>query len=63
MIYVSGRQRKQGEMNGKSGNLNNLVRLLYPEGISVPLNEVIAVFDADQVGECDGLSEKICCLF
>lgn len=49
MIYVSGRQRKTGEMNGKSGNLNNLVRLLYPEGTPVPLNEVIAVFDADQV--------------
>lgn len=49
MLYVSGRQRKAGETNGKSGNLNNLVRLLYPEGTPVPLNEVIAVFDADQV--------------
>ena len=29
-VYVSGRQRPKGEMNGKSGNLNNCARQLYP---------------------------------
>ena len=30
VVYVSGRYRKKGEMNGKSGNLNNVARQLYP---------------------------------
>ena len=30
VVYVSGRVRRQGEMNGKSGNLNNCARQLYP---------------------------------
>ena len=29
--YVSGRKRPSGEMNGKSGNLNNVVAQMYPE--------------------------------
>lgn len=29
--YVSGRKRASGEMNGKSGNLNNVVAQMYPE--------------------------------
>ena len=38
VVYVSGRYRKKGEMNGKSGNLNNVARQLYP-GVSrsIPL--------------------------
>ena len=47
-IYVSGRQRASGEMNGKSGNLNNCCRQIYPEGCTIPANEVICVMDADQ---------------
>ena len=30
VVYVSGRTRRNGEMNGKSGNLNNCARQLYP---------------------------------
>ena len=30
VVYVSGRFRKATEMNGKSGNLNNVARQLYP---------------------------------
>lgn len=36
-------------MNGKSANINNAVRQVYPEGRAIPLTEVICVFDADQV--------------
>lgn len=35
VVYVSGRYRKKGEMNGKSGNLNNVARQLYP-AVSLP---------------------------
>ena len=49
VVYVSGRRRAAGEMNGKSGNLNNCMTQIYPEGEPVPYNELICVFDADQV--------------
>ena len=49
-VYVSGRVRAKGEMNGKSGNVNNLCSQLYPPGLPIPGNEVLCVFDADQVG-------------
>ena len=48
-IYVSGRTRAPNEMNGKSGNLNNCCRQIYPEGCTIPANEVICIMDADQV--------------
>ena len=48
VVYVSGRKRPPGEMNGKSGNLNNVAAQLYPKGMFVPGTELIAVFDADQ---------------
>ena len=38
-----------GEMNGKSGNLNNCLTQVYPEGVPVPSNELTCIFDADQV--------------
>ena len=41
--------RPKGEMNGKSGNLNNCCSQLYPEGTPIPGTELIVVFDADQV--------------
>ena len=47
--YVSGRKRPSGEINGKSGNLNNVFRQIYKENVPIPGNEVLAVFDADQV--------------
>ncbi|BDA41271.1 Cellulose synthase 1 [Coccomyxa sp. Obi] len=49
VVYVSGRFRKNGEMNGKSGNLNNCARQIYPPGVPIPGNELICIFDADQV--------------
>lgn len=48
LVYVSGRTRPAGEINGKSGNLNNALDLIYPPGVEVPLDEIICVFDADQ---------------
>lgn len=50
-VYVSGRTRAKDEMNGKSGNLNNVCKQIYPEGCSIPFNEVICVMDADQVAD------------
>ena len=38
-----------GEMNGKSGNVNNVCSQMYPPGTRVPGSELICVFDADQV--------------
>ena len=34
VVYVSGRARKPGEMNGKSGNLNFCAAQLYPKARS-----------------------------
>lgn len=53
VIYVSGRVRKKGEMNGKSGNMNNVLMQIYPNGSFIPSNELIAVFDADQIAKPD----------
>ena len=49
MVYVCGRQRRPGEMNGKSANLNACLNQIYPAGADVPANEIVCIFDADQV--------------
>ena len=49
VIYVSGRKREPGEMNGKSGNINNCCSQIYPRGVKIPSNELVCIFDADQV--------------
>ena len=49
IVYVSGRRRAMGEMNGKSANLNNCLSYLYPAGTTIPANELVCIFDADQV--------------
>ena len=51
-VYVSGRTRAKGESNGKSGNLNNVFAQIYPADheLDIPGNEVLCIFDADQVG-------------
>lgn len=36
-------------MNGKSANINNAAKQIYPAGHDIPLTEVLCVFDADQV--------------
>ena len=46
---MSGRKRPPGEMNGKSGNINNCCSQIYPKGTKIPTNEVVCIFDADQV--------------
>ena len=48
-VYVSGRSRPKGETNGKSGNLNNVFGQIYPRELDIPGNEVLCIFDADQV--------------
>ena len=53
IVYVSGRTRAPGEMNGKSANLNNCMRQIYPDGRPIPPTEVVCVFDADQVANPD----------
>jgi len=50
--YVSGRTRKQGEINGKSANVNNCLRnIIFPEyegsPEAIPMRELVVVFDAD----------------
>ena len=47
-MYLAGRQRAGKEMNGKSANLNNCLRQLYPGDHPVPASEVVCIFDADQ---------------
>ena len=49
VIYVSGRARATDETNGKSGNLNNALSQIYPEGVRIPLHEIVCIMDADQV--------------
>ena len=39
-------------MNGKSNNMNNVLQQIYPTGCYIPPDELIAVFDADQVQRC-----------
>lgn len=48
-VYIAGRARAKGEMNGKSCNINTAMRSIYPDGCAIPLEEVVCVFDADQV--------------
>ncbi|KAK9785110.1 hypothetical protein WJX73_006875 [Symbiochloris irregularis] len=49
-IYM---QRASGEVNGKSGNLNNCLSQIYPAGMAIPAHEVVCIFDADQVANAD----------
>ncbi len=49
VVYVSGRHRAPDESNGKSGNLNNALVQIYPDGIKIPPHEIVCIMDADQV--------------
>ena len=51
-VYVA-RKKGKDEMNGKSANINNAMKAIYPAGVEIPLDEVICVFDADQVASND----------
>lgn len=52
-LALAGRVRQKGEMNGKSNNMNNVLMQIYPTGSFIPSNELIAVFDADQIAKPD----------
>ena len=54
VVYVSGRKREPGEMNGKSGNINNCCSQIYPRGVKIPSNELVCIFDADQARAAHG---------
>ena len=65
--YVTGRERAGKELNGKSANLNNCLKLLYPdvddptdpEQIKrIPVNELMCLFDADQT--CSRIFFTVC---
>jgi cellulose synthase/poly-beta-1,6-N-acetylglucosamine synthase-like glycosyltransferase len=58
-VYVSGRKRSKGEVNGKSGNVNNAMRQLYPAGVPIPLEEVICLLDADQAPNADFFTKMV----
>ena len=49
-VYVAGRVRQPGEMNGKSGNLNNVLNQLYGD-LPIPGNEILCILDADMVSQ------------
>lgn len=38
MVYVSGRKRAEGEMNGKSGNINNCCSQIYPKCVAYQIS-------------------------
>ena len=64
IVYVSGRTRAPGEMNGKSSNLNNAMNQIYPDDLIIPPNELVCIFDADQASHgCLGLRAMplLCC--
>lgn len=49
-----------GEVNGKSGNLNNILRKIYPrENGPAPANHLVAIFDCDQVCQCKFFLETL----
>ena len=48
-----------GEVNGKAGNLNNLLEQLYPLAGAAPETDLVAVFDCDQVCERDFLLQTL----
>ncbi|KAK9812548.1 hypothetical protein WJX73_008007 [Symbiochloris irregularis] len=47
--YLSKRRRKRGEVNGKSGNLNNAIEKVYPQQAQLSADDLLAIFDCDQV--------------
>jgi endoglucanase len=57
VIYITGRHGVEKSKNGKSANLNNTLKLIYPdikdpanpdEFMKIPVHELMCLFDADQ---------------
>lgn len=62
-VYVTGRVRDpNGEINGKSNNLNNCLKMIYPDGAEVPVSEVVVVFDADMVAQPNFYTKALECM-
>jgi cellulose synthase/poly-beta-1,6-N-acetylglucosamine synthase-like glycosyltransferase len=51
--YVSNRPKAPHELNGKASNLNHALGMIYPAGSEIGPNDLVAVFDADQVAAAD----------
>ena len=51
--YVSNRPKAAHELNGKASNLNHALGMIYPAGSEIGPEDLIAVFDADQVAAAD----------
>ena len=51
--YVSNRPKAAHELNGKASNLNHALGMIYPAGSEIGPNDLVAVFDADQVAAAD----------
>eukprot|EP01023_Acetabularia_acetabulum_P045661 TRINITY_DN463_c0_g1_i1.p1 TRINITY_DN463_c0_g1~~TRINITY_DN463_c0_g1_i1.p1 ORF type:complete len:1207 (+),score=229.86 TRINITY_DN463_c0_g1_i1:181-3801(+) len=49
VFYFSGRKRAPEEMNGKSSNLNNALKIIYSDCSDISLSEVVCILDADQI--------------
>eukprot|EP01025_Chloroclados_australasicus_P030473 TRINITY_DN3057_c1_g2_i1.p1 TRINITY_DN3057_c1_g2~~TRINITY_DN3057_c1_g2_i1.p1 ORF type:complete len:1210 (-),score=95.83 TRINITY_DN3057_c1_g2_i1:140-3769(-) len=49
VFYFSGRKRAPDEMNGKSSNLNNALKIIYGHCSDISLSEVVCILDADQI--------------
>ena len=63
VVYVSGRHRPADESNGKSGNLNNALTQIYPDGIKIPPHEIVCIMDADQARSPAACSASSPCPF
>ena len=51
--YVSNRPKAAHELNGKASNLNHALGMIYPAGSEIGPDDLVAVFDADQVAAAD----------
>lgn len=65
VVYVSGRKRPEGEMNGKSGNINNCCSQIYPRcafvaayNIDADIDVLLAALRSAEEGpsECIGVA-------
>ena len=51
--YVSNRPKAPHELNGKASNLNHALGMIYPAGSEIGPDDLVAVFDSDQVAAAD----------
>ena len=51
--YVSNRPKAPHELNGKASNLSHALGMIYPAGSEIGPDDLVAIFDADQVATAD----------